>query len=56
MRQKDIVFHCISASLHTGIGFDLYDTDLVQKLFNTRDFSANFDFEKGSYIYPHVLN
>ena len=46
------IFHRISASLDTGNGFDLYDTDLVQKLFNTRDFGANFEFEK----YSHVLN
>ena len=49
---KVIVIQRISASLDSGIGFDLYDTDLVQKLFNTRDFGANFEFEK----YPHVLN
>ena len=41
-----MVVHRISASLDTGIGFDLYDTDLVQKLFITRDFGANFEFEK----------
>ena len=31
---------------------ELTDTNLVQKLFNTRNMGANFEFEK----YPNVLN
>ena len=53
-KAKVVVFRRISASLDTGIGFDLYDTDLVQKLFNTRDFGANFEIEKVLFLHMHI--
>ena len=58
-KLKVFVFHrtCISWSLVNGIGFDLYDNDLVKKLFNTGDFCANFELEKGSTCtYMYVIN
>ena len=62
MRQKDIESQSYRFSPHFRISwhryrFLIYMTPIwFRKLFNTRDFGANFEFEKGINMYPHVLN
>ena len=49
-RYRKLKLSFFTAFLDTGIGFDLYDTDLVQKLFNTA-ISARISNLKHTHMY-----